>query len=100
VLGPHLYRLRGDNVPASHFLRPCVGRLAPFHRQHLSVIQRAMTQAARTGTGFHLWWHPHNFGVETEANLAGLDRVIAHFGRLRDDYGMVSRSMADSGHMP
>lgn len=25
-------------------------------------------------TGFHLWWHPHDFGLETAANLAALDR--------------------------
>ncbi len=97
VLGPHLYQPGGDNVPASHFLRPCAGRLATFHPRHLSVIKRAMTRAARTGAGFHLWWHPHNFGVNTEANLAGLDRIIAHFVRLRDEYGMASRTMASSG---
>jgi peptidoglycan/xylan/chitin deacetylase (PgdA/CDA1 family) len=97
LLGPHLYPLKGDNVPASHFLRPCVGRLAPFHPRHLSVIERAMTLAAQTGTGFHLWWHPHNFGVDSEANLKGLDRIIAHFSRLRDEYEMESRTMAGSG---
>ena len=97
MLGPHLYRPGGDNVPASHFLRPCAGRLAALHPRHLGVIERAMTRAARTGAGFHLWWHPHNFGAETEANLAGLDRIIAHFGRLRDAYGMASRCMAESG---
>jgi hypothetical protein len=84
-------------VPASHFLRPCAGRLALFHPRHLSVIKRAMTRAARSDAGFHLWWHPHNFGVDTAANLAGLDRLLAHFARLRDTLGMVSRSMADSG---
>ncbi|WP_417525544.1 polysaccharide deacetylase family protein [Marinovum sp.] len=97
VLGPHLYRPGGDNVPASHFLRPRAGRLAALHPRHLSVIERAMTRAARSGAGFHLWWHPHNFGAETEANLAGLDRLIAHFKRLQGDYGMVSRCMAESG---
>ena len=96
LLGPHLYRPGDDNVSASHFLRPCAGRLAAFHPCHLSVIERAMTQAARSGAGFHLWWHPHNFGADTEANLAVLDGLLAHFVRLRDEYGMVSRNMADS----
>ena len=97
VLGPHLYEPGGDNVPASHYLRPCAGRLAPFHPRHLAMIERAMTQAARTGTGFHLWWHPHNFGISTEANLGGLDRILACFERLKGEYGMVSRTMARSG---
>ena len=97
LLGPHLYPRGEDNVPASHFLRPCAGRLATLHSHHLSVIEKAMTKAARTGSGFHLWWHPHNFGVDMAANLNGLDRVIAQFVRLRDEFGMVSRTMADSG---
>lgn len=99
LLGPHLYRPEGDNVPASHFLRPCAGPLAALHPLHLSVIERAMTRAARAGSGFHLWWHPHNFGVDAEANLRGLDRIVAHFVRLRDEYGMVSRTMAESGDL-
>jgi len=97
LLGPHLYRPGGENVPASRFLRPCAGRLAMLHPRHLGVIEDAMTRAARSGQGFHLWWHPHNFGLETEANLAALDRLLAHFDRLRGEYGMVSRSMAQSG---
>jgi hypothetical protein len=97
LLGPHLYRPESDNVPASHFLRPCSGRMAVFHPRHLAVIERAMTKAAKEGSGFHLWWHPHNFGNDTPANLAGLDRIIAHFLRLRNEYGMVSRPMAKSG---
>lgn len=97
LLGPHLYQPGSENVPASHFLRPCAGRLAAFHSRHLTVIERAMTRAAQTGAGFHLWWHPHNFGADTEANLAGLDRIISHFERLRDEYAMVSRTMAGSG---
>jgi len=56
-----------------------------------------MTQAALWGAGFHLWWHPHNFGVDGAANLAGLDWLLANFARLRDGQGMVSRSMPDSG---
>ncbi len=102
VLGPHLYRPGGDNVPASHFLRPRAGRLAALHGRHLSVLERAMTRAARTGAGVHLWWHPHNFGADLAANLAGLDRILSHFARLRDEYGMVSRTMAGSGqpHLP
>lgn len=96
-LGAHLYRPDGDNVPASHFLRPRAGRLATIHDHHLSVLKRSMTKAARRGEGFHLWWHPHNFGIDAAANLAGLDQILTHFTHLRDEYGMVSRTMAQSG---
>lgn len=98
ILGPHLYQPGDANVPASHFLRPCAGRLAPAHPRHLGVVERAMTRAARDGVGIHLWWHPHNFGADPAANLAGLERLLVHFARLRDTYGMQSRPMAESGN--
>lgn len=94
LLGSHLYNPGKANVPASHFLRPCPDRLAILHPCHLAVIERAMSHAARTGRGFHLWWHPHNFGRDTDTNLTALDRLLRHFVRLRDAHGMVSCSMA------
>ncbi|MGX9353162.1 polysaccharide deacetylase family protein [Shimia sp. W99] len=97
MLGSHLYVPGTANVPASHFLRPCSGRLAAYHSRHLSVIESAMTRAAQTGAGFHLWWHPHNFGVDMEANLSGLARILTHFSRLEGEYGMCSRSVVNSG---
>lgn len=86
---------RPTNVPASRFLRPRAGRLAPFHPLHLAVIRRGMTAAARADKVFHLWWHPHNFGVGLEENMAGLRGLIAHFQGLRDQTGMRSLAMED-----
>jgi len=101
VLGPHLHRVtpaddrRPADVPASQFLRPCSGRLAAFHPLHLAILKRAMTQAARQGKVFHLWWHPHNFGRDLEANLSGLLQLLRHVVRLRDSHGMQMSSMAE-----
>ena len=81
------------DVPASRFLRPCAGRLAPLHPLHIATIKRGMTAAARDGKGYHLWWHPHNFGQNLEANLDGLSQIIAHFVTLRDTFGMNSTTM-------
>ena len=83
------------NVPASRFLRPCAGHLAPLQPLHLATIKRGMTVAAQTNCGYHLWWHPHNFGANLDANTAGLEEVIAHFVRLQDRFGMQSCAMAD-----
>ncbi len=54
-----------------------------------------MTVAAQTSDGYHLWWHPHNFGANLDANMAGLEEVIAHFVHLQDRFGMQSCAMAD-----
>jgi len=85
------------DVPASRFLRPCAGRLAPLHPLHIATIKRGMTAAAQEGKGYHLWWHPHNFGQNLEANLDGLGQIITHFLTLRDRFGMQSFAMGDFG---
>lgn len=81
------------NVPAISFLRPCTGLLSRIHPLHILTIKAGMTKAAKSGQGYHLWWHPHNFGRETEANLVCLKQLLDHYSALRSDYGMVSRSM-------
>lgn len=83
------------NVPASLFLRPWSRRLAALDPLRLARLRQAMTAAARTGGICHLWWHPHNFGVNTEKNLAVLEMLLQHYLQLRDRYGMQSMSMSD-----
>ncbi len=82
------------DVPASQFLRPKVGALRAIHPLHVRTIKRAMTDAARTRKGYHLWWHPHNFGLKTADNLAALSGILTHFHKLENEHGMVSRSMS------
>lgn len=84
-----------NNVPASRFLRPCAGRLAKLHPFHIATIKRGMTAAARSNRGYHLWWHPHNFGRGLEANMAGLKEVAAHLAKLQDQFGMRSMTMGE-----
>lgn len=81
------------DIPASRFLRPWSPRFRPLDRLRLKRITRAMDHAARTGSIFHLWWHPHNFGAHTERNMAFLHQVLGHFNRLRKKYGMLSLTM-------
>lgn len=82
------------NVPASRFLRPLPdGRLAALSPLQLSTIKRGMTQAAKSGENYHLWWHPHNFGADVSANLAGLKTILEHFDTLRQSYCMQSVTM-------
>jgi peptidoglycan/xylan/chitin deacetylase (PgdA/CDA1 family) len=98
VLGAQTFVPRRDglvDVPASRFLRPCAGKLASFHPLHMRAIKRGMTEAAKSGRGYHLWWHPHNFGRNLDANMEGLRLIIDHFAVLRDRYGMPSMAMGD-----
>jgi hypothetical protein len=81
------------DVPASRFLRP-VSKNATLERLRLWRITSAMEAAARRRRLFHLWWHPHNFGVDLQENLAFLRNVLDHFRILQDRYGMRSMTMA------
>ncbi len=85
----------GVDVPASRFLRPWNAGAPLLSRLHLRRILREMDHAARAGSVYHLWWHPHNMGRQTEANLARLEAILRHFRALADSHGMQSRAMAD-----
>ncbi len=88
------------NLPASLFLYPWSGRNSMLLSLRLARIKGAMTAAARSGTVFHLWWHPHNFGVNLAHNLALLDAILRHYRMLAGRYGMQSQCMADFGASP
>ena len=80
------------NVPASRFLRP-VGKGAVLERLRLRRINSPMETAARHRKLFHLWWHPHNFGVDLEENLGFLRGILDRFRMLQERYGMRSMTM-------
>lgn len=83
------------DLPASLPLRAWSHRLAAFEPIRLMRLKRAMTAAARADGVFHLWWHPHNFGVNLEENIAVLESLLQHYQVLHDKYGMKSARMAD-----
>ena len=51
---------------------------------------------AMRGEIFHLWWHPEDFGRNSERNLQFLRRVLAGFESLRREFGMLSLSMREA----
>jgi peptidoglycan/xylan/chitin deacetylase (PgdA/CDA1 family) len=90
-------RLRGTpvNIPGSRFLRPYNPRLRHLDPLRLHRMQTEMTHAAEAGHIYHLWWHPHNFGVHTSENLRILDRLLEHADVLRRRFGLRSMNMGE-----
>jgi Polysaccharide deacetylase len=84
------------NIIASRFLRPYSPSLRLLEPLRLSRINRDLTIAAKTGRAYHLWWHPHDFGVYLSSNLAFLRKILNHFRLLRDLYGMESLNMGEA----
>jgi peptidoglycan/xylan/chitin deacetylase (PgdA/CDA1 family) len=82
------------NLPASRFLRPYIAKIPTVLQERR--VKDDLTYAARRGLVYHLWWHPHNFGTHLEKNIGMLRRILDHFHRLRERYGMQSKNMAES----
>jgi hypothetical protein len=83
------------NVASSRFLRPYSRPVSGLDGLRLRRIERAMHSAAESGGTFHLWWHPHNFGRDLQANMAFLDRILDCHQRLADAFGMQSKTMCE-----
>ncbi|MFC5446810.1 polysaccharide deacetylase family protein [Paenibacillus aestuarii] len=83
------------NLPASHFLRPYSKRSRILEGWRIKRILSSMTYAAKHGLVYHLWWHPYNFAIDEEKNLASFQIIIDHFKKLQLQYGMVSTSMEE-----
>lgn len=98
--GHHTYPLppKADliNLPASRFLRPCSSRLAFLEKRRLRRLKNSMTHAAQHGEVFHLWWHPHNFGANTEANFKILIELLEHYQHLKNEHDMRSLTMQEA----
>lgn len=83
------------NIPSSRFLRPWSKRFQTLDGLRLRRITRAMDKAARTGTVFHLWWHPHNFGEQLDRNMDFLNKILSHYGKLNASHNMRSMTMCE-----
>jgi peptidoglycan/xylan/chitin deacetylase (PgdA/CDA1 family) len=84
------------DVTASRYLRPYAHVLRRLEPLRIRRITADMRDAARRGRLYHLWWHPHDFGVHLAENLRALRRVLSFFAILRDRYGMQSLTMAEA----
>ena len=83
------------NLPSSRYLRPFKKQIATLDFLKFNRIKNAMTYAAKNGHLFHLWWHPHNFGVNLEKNMAFLKKILNHFEILHSQLGMQSLNMGE-----
>ncbi len=83
------------NISSSRFLSPYSSRLQSLEMLRLRRILLAMTYAAKQGLVYHLWWHPHNFGIRRKENLLFLQKILEHYSYLQTTYSMESLSMGE-----
>lgn len=84
------------NLTGSRMYKPIFGPLRFLEGLKLRRIKRQMLHAAKNGLTFHLWWHPHNIGVRTQAHLAQLREIFSYYLELKEAYGMTSRNMGEA----
>jgi peptidoglycan/xylan/chitin deacetylase (PgdA/CDA1 family) len=83
------------NVPASRFLKPYVPQLRLFEKLRMNRIKKEMTVAAQKNQLYHLWWHPHNFGINLEENIIFLSSLLDHYKKLNQTYGFSNFTMQE-----
>jgi peptidoglycan/xylan/chitin deacetylase (PgdA/CDA1 family) len=83
------------DIRSSRFLLPASSRIRSLSFLCLRRLCRSMSHAARSGSIYHLWWHPHNFGRDLADNIAFLTRVLDHYRELSEEFGMRSRNMGE-----
>jgi hypothetical protein len=82
------------DIPSSRFLRPYSHTLKFFDRLRLHRIKSGMTYAAKNNLTYHLWWHPHNFGMDQDENFIFLEKILTHFQFLNTKYNFQSYTMS------
>ena len=82
------------NIPASRFLRPFSKKLKILEQLRLKRITSGMKHAAMNGLTYHLWWHPHNFGVNQKENFLFLEKILDCYSHLNHTYNFRSYTMS------
>lgn len=100
--GNHIYdleKLKSENyiinIPSSYFLRPYNSKLFFLEAFKVNRVRNSMTKAAKNGYLFHLWFHPHNFGKNTENNFKNLENIFKTYQKLKKKYGFESSTMSE-----
>jgi peptidoglycan/xylan/chitin deacetylase (PgdA/CDA1 family) len=88
------------NINSSRFLRPYMPKGgAPLEYLKLKRIKDSMSYAAKNKLLYHIWWHPHNFGFNTDKNMDTLRSILEHYKKLNVQYGFESTTMLECSAM-
>ena len=85
-------------LPASRFLRPFTEKEKIIQSLKINRIKKEMSFAAKNKKGYHLWWHPHNFGYSFIENLLYLEIILKHYKKLNEEFNYCSSSMIEMYH--
>lgn len=84
------------NFVGSRMYKPIFKPLIFLEKLKIRRIKKQMHYAAKNGLMFHLWWHPHNVGIMTEAHMKQLEEIFQYYQLLKTKYGMKSLNMREA----
>lgn len=82
-------------LPASRFFRSHDAKRSVLNALRLKRILNEMSVAARNNECYHLWWHPEQFGYNTNENVNDLQVILSHYQKLKKRFGMQSLNMRE-----
>ena len=82
------------NVTGNRMLRP-YNRNKILNNLMLDRVKNEMIYAAKNNKNYHLWWHPHNFGTNSDDNLNNLKHVLEKYKYLYEKFHMRSVCMSE-----
>ncbi|MDM8255593.1 polysaccharide deacetylase family protein [Phocaeicola barnesiae] len=83
------------DVTASRFLRPYNKMLRFLEPLKIKRIKDDIKYAAKNGEIYHIWWHPHNFGVNTDKNIEQLELICKFYKEMQNKYGIESKFISE-----
>ena len=86
----NLYQIR-----ASRWFRPFSEKWKSLDFLKIWRIKSQMKYAAKKGKIFHLWFHPHDIGINQQENFRQLEEVFKYYQFLQKKYGMTSKNMIE-----
>lgn len=87
------------NVPGSRFFRPFSSKLALLEPLKVKRVLDSIEYAAKHSQIYHLWWHPHNFGLHTEENINQLEKICECYQTMHKRYGMECKFISENSFL-
>lgn len=83
------------NITGSYFLRPYSSKSKILEKLKLKRIKSSMHYAAIHNKTFHIWWHPHNFGLNMQENIQELEIICQYYKSLKEQYNYTSKFISE-----
>lgn len=77
----------------TRFLRPFKSKMLSYYQ--LNIIKSELHFCALNQIDYHLWWHPHNFGINPKLSILQLETLLQYFDSLRDKFNFPARFLRD-----